>query len=117
MTPKNSEVDRLRPMAVRAGQPTTWARATRLGTGRRSQHDLAAKPLDRVYEPYAHNGAEALVDAPALAPGEFVTVSMPCQYGTPSATARADATYAVEESDEANNAGASTPGEIFCRFP
>jgi hypothetical protein len=62
-------------------------------------------------------GQETPVFTFAIPPGGTTTVGYPCAYGTPSATARADATNVVDELNEANNSGASSPEEIFCRFP
>ncbi len=64
---------------------------------------------------------EALIDTPALAPGESATVKTACPYGSiAEATARADAAGAVDESDEGNNDGASQPPQGVggrCRYP
>jgi len=66
-------------------------------------------------------GPEVLLETPALAPGASVTVKTECYYGSlADATARADATDAVAESDETNNARASDPGGGTggrCRYP
>ena len=51
---------------------------------------------------------ETLVDTPALQPGQSVTVTAPCTYGTLSFSARADATNVVGEIDETNNRRART---------
>jgi hypothetical protein len=65
--------------------------------------------------------AEVLVDTPALAAGASVTVKAECIYGQfAEATARADATNVVDESNEANNDRAADPGGGTggrCRYP
>ena len=66
-------------------------------------------------------GQEVLVGTPALAPGASVTVRTECPYGSlANATARADATNVLAESNEADNNGASAPGggtNGRCRHP
>lgn len=66
-------------------------------------------------------GAEVLVATPALAPGASVTVKTECPYGSlTNATARADATDVVAESNEVNNTRAAEPGGGTggrCRYP
>lgn len=66
-------------------------------------------------------GPEILIDTPALAPGESMTVTAECQPGSlATATARADAGSAVDESDEGNNTRCSDPDQGIggrCRYP
>jgi hypothetical protein len=66
-------------------------------------------------------GGEVPVATPALAAGATTTVKTECPYGSiADATARADATGAVDEADETNNERASDPGGGTggrCRYP
>lgn len=60
-----------------------------------------------------------LIETPALAPGESVTVRRECPYGSiAEVTARADATEVVDESHESNNEATGSGGTGGrCRYP
>jgi hypothetical protein len=63
---------------------------------------------------FSVGGGETLLDTPALDGGESTIVSAPCPSASPSATARADATNLISESDETNN---TRTEEVLCTFP